>query len=65
MDVTKLTKDLNDDDLAALNDGIQAEIRNRRPKLTLDDIQPGMSKEKSAEIRAELERLAKELTGGR
>ena len=60
MDVTKL-KDLNSDDLAALNEGVQAEVRNRRPKLTMDMITPTMSKETSAEIRAELERLAKEL----
>jgi hypothetical protein len=65
MDVTKLTKDLNDDDLAALADGVQAEARNRRPKVTMDDIKPGMSKEKSAEIWGELGRLVKGLTGGR
>jgi hypothetical protein len=63
MDVTKLTKDLNDEDLAALNEGIQAEIRNRGPKVDqalLDRIKPGMSKEEDAAVRTILQQAAKD-----
>jgi hypothetical protein len=64
-EIKKITQSMGDDDLAALNDHIQEEIRGRRPKFTMDDIKVGMSKETSAGVRAELERVMKELTGGR
>jgi hypothetical protein len=64
-DQKKITKDLADEDLAALNDAVQAEIRDRRPKVTLDMIRPGMSKEDDAAVRAALMQAAKDLSEGR
>lgn len=64
-DQKKITKDLTDEDLAALNDAVQAEIRNRRPKVTLDMIKPGMTKEEDALVRAALKQAAEDLTAGR
>lgn len=64
MDAIKF-KDLADGDLAALNEAVQAEVRNRRPKATLDMIRPGMSKEEDALVRAALRDAAKDLMEGR
>jgi hypothetical protein len=64
-EITKLTKDLSNDDLAALHDGVQAEVRNRRPKATLDMIKPGMTKEEDALVRQALRDAAKDLFEGR
>ena len=50
MDATKLTKELADEDLAALNDAVTAEVRNRQPKATIEMIRPGMSKEDEAMV---------------
>jgi hypothetical protein len=64
-DIQKLTRDLTNDDLAALHDGVQAEVRNRRPKATLDMIRPGMTKEEDALVRQALLDAAKDLLEGR
>jgi hypothetical protein len=58
---TKFTKDLGDEDLAALNDAVNAEVRNRLPKVSLDSIKPGMTPEaRKAAIEA-IQRAGKEL----
>jgi hypothetical protein len=44
-DIRKLTKDLADEDLSALHDEIKSEVRNRKPKVSLDSIKPGMTPE--------------------
>ncbi len=60
-DVTKLTKDLDDAALAELNDSVQTEIKSRRPRITLDMIKQGMTKEEDALVRSALLDAAKDL----
>ena len=64
-DALKLTKDLDNSDLAALNDAVQSEIRNRRPKVTLDMIKPGMTKEEDALVRQAIKDATNDLFAGR
>lgn len=61
MDVTKLTKDLTDNDLAALNEGVQAEIKNRRPPVSLDSIRVGMTPEEKKAVNSAIQNALKEL----
>jgi hypothetical protein len=49
-------KKLGDEDLAALSGNVQEEVRNRQPKVYMEDIKVGMSKEESARVRDAIRR---------
>jgi hypothetical protein len=61
MDTQKFTKELNNEDLAALHDACKSEVRNRSPKVSLDSIKPGMTPEARKAAMTAIQDAMKEL----
>ena len=58
--VTGFVEGLSNADFEELESAIRAEREQRREKLDLADIRPGMSAEERAKVRAEIARLMRE-----
>ena len=58
-----LTKDLNNQQVADLKAHVDAVAQNRRKKISLESIRPGMSAEHESDIRAEILRVLRETQG--
>jgi len=60
-DARKLTKDLDDEGLAAMADAVNSEVRDRQPKVSLDSIRPGMSADERKAVYGAIQQAVKEL----
>jgi len=60
-DAQKLTRDLDNEGLAALHDAVKSEVRNRTPKFDMDSIRHDMSPETRKAAMAAIQDALKEL----
>lgn len=56
MDFKKLIGDLTDEQLVEFKAAVSKEAEARRPKVSLEDIKPNMTREEVAAVRAEIAR---------